>query len=87
MHNLIDLDDEPSSAAGSSSLDSRGELVDRFRLWRQDAIMQHLHETAIFWGDKVFTWTGKSPSPSLPTLVADVLLFAALSAFVMLNLS
>lgn len=36
----------------------QGELVDRFRLWRQDAIMQHLYETAIFWGDKVLTWTG-----------------------------
>jgi anaphase-promoting complex subunit 6 len=33
--------------------------VDRFRLWRHDAMMQHLYESAIFWGDKVLTWTGE----------------------------
>ncbi|KAF8322575.1 TPR-like protein [Clavulina sp. PMI_390] len=43
--------------SSSSDADQRGVLVDRFRLWRQDAIMQHLYETAIFWGDKVFSWT------------------------------
>lgn len=32
-------------------------IVDRMRLWRHDAMMQHLYETAIFWGDKVLSWT------------------------------
>lgn len=29
--------------------------------------MQHLYETAIFWGDKVLTWTGQI----LPTVSSD----------------
>lgn len=32
-------------------------IVDRMRLWRHDALMQHLYETAAFWGDKVLSWT------------------------------
>jgi len=32
-------------------------IVDRMRLWRHDAMTQHLYESAIFWGDKVLTWT------------------------------
>jgi len=32
-------------------------MVDRMRLWRHDALMQHLYETAAFWGDKVLSWT------------------------------
>ncbi|KAF8072071.1 hypothetical protein FPV67DRAFT_1483779 [Lyophyllum atratum] len=32
-------------------------MVDRMRLWRHDALMQHLYETAAFWGDKILTWT------------------------------
>ena len=34
------------------------DMVDSMRLWRHDAIMQHLHETAAFWGDKILSWTG-----------------------------
>ena len=37
------------------------DMVDSMRLWRHDAIMQHLYETAGFWGDKILTWTGTSP--------------------------
>ncbi|KAG9024750.1 anaphase promoting complex subunit cdc16 [Tulasnella sp. JGI-2019a] len=33
-------------------------IVDRMRLWRHDAMMQHLHGSAIFWGDKVLSLTG-----------------------------
>jgi hypothetical protein len=33
------------------------DAVDRMRLWRHDALMQHLYETAAFWGDKVVSWT------------------------------
>ncbi|KAG8688436.1 anaphase promoting complex subunit cdc16 [Ceratobasidium sp. 395] len=33
-------------------------IVDKLRMWRHDAMMQHLYDTAIFWGDKVLTWTG-----------------------------
>ncbi|KAF7794820.1 hypothetical protein EIP86_005962 [Pleurotus ostreatoroseus] len=32
-------------------------MVDRMRLWRHDALMQHLYDTAAFWGDKVVSWT------------------------------
>ena len=35
-------------------------IVDRMRLWRHDALMQHLYETAAFWGDKVLSWTSTS---------------------------
>lgn len=31
--------------------------VDRMRLWRHDAIMQHLYTTAAFWGDKILSLT------------------------------
>ena len=34
-------------------------MIDSMRLWRNDAIMQHLYETAAFWGDKILSWTGK----------------------------
>ncbi|KAF9027129.1 TPR-like protein [Hymenopellis radicata] len=27
------------------------------RLWRHDAMMQHLYETAAYWGDKILSWT------------------------------
>ncbi|KAI0034227.1 TPR-like protein [Vararia minispora EC-137] len=37
--------------------DSEWGIVDRMRLWRHDALMQHLYETASFWGDKVVSWT------------------------------
>ncbi|SJL04405.1 uncharacterized protein ARMOST_07771 [Armillaria ostoyae] len=32
-------------------------IIDRMRLWRHDAMMQHLYETAAFWGDKILSWT------------------------------
>ncbi|KDR76370.1 hypothetical protein GALMADRAFT_67732 [Galerina marginata CBS 339.88] len=32
-------------------------MVDRMRLWRHDALMQHLYDTAAFWGDKILSWT------------------------------
>ncbi|EEB94890.1 hypothetical protein MPER_06225, partial [Moniliophthora perniciosa FA553] len=28
-------------------------MIDRMRLWRHDALMQHLYDTAAFWGDKL----------------------------------
>lgn len=31
--------------------------VDRMRLWRHDALMQHLYSTAAFWGEKILSWT------------------------------
>ena len=44
-------------------------MVDRMRLWRHDALMQHLYDTAAFWGDKVLSWTSmfflSPPPPSL----------------------
>lgn len=44
--------------AQSSGEHSSWSAIDNMRLWRHDAIMQHLYETAAFWGDKVLSWTG-----------------------------
>jgi anaphase-promoting complex subunit 6 len=41
-------------------------MVDRMRLWRHDALMQHLYDTAAFWGDKIVSWTSASRSFNLP---------------------
>ena len=35
-------------------------MVDRMRLWRHDALMQHPFDSAAFWGDKILSWTSKS---------------------------
>lgn len=35
-------------------------MIDSMRLWRNDALMQHLYETAALWGDKILSWTGMS---------------------------
>lgn len=34
-------------------------MIDSMRVWRHDAIIQHLYETAAFWGDKILSWTGE----------------------------
>lgn len=44
-----------SSLASSSA--ATWTLTDRMRIWRNDALNQHLYTTAIFWGSKVFTKT------------------------------
>ncbi|KAF7327565.1 TPR-REGION domain-containing protein [Mycena kentingensis (nom. inval.)] len=41
----------------SSESSTEWNIIDRMRLWRHDALMQHLYETAAFWGDKVLSWT------------------------------
>ncbi|WRT68218.1 uncharacterized protein IL334_005194 [Kwoniella shivajii] len=38
--------------------DVNWSMIDSMRIWRHDAIMQHLYETAAFWGDKILSWTG-----------------------------
>src|SRR6185369_17249474 len=35
------------------------DLEDRLRLWRHDALMHNMYETAAFWGNKVTTRTRK----------------------------
>lgn len=37
--------------------DMEWTMVDRMRLWRHDAMMQHLYDTAAFWGDKILSLT------------------------------
>lgn len=44
-------------------------MVDRMRLWRHDALMQHLYDTAAFWGDKVLSWTSCVPPFFYPALL------------------
>jgi len=50
-------------------------MVDRMRLWRHDAMMQHLYETAAFWGDKILSWTSGSRAHLLAEKRANVALF------------
>jgi len=54
-----DADDE------SEYEDHEWGMVDRMRLWRHDALMQHLYDTACFWGDKVLSFTS-TPSLTFP---------------------
>ncbi len=44
---------------GEEEDDPTWEMIGRMRTWRHDAILQHLYETAAFWGDKIFSWTGE----------------------------
>jgi anaphase-promoting complex subunit 6 len=39
--------------------DKEWKMIDLMRVWRHDANLQHLHETAIFWGDKLLSLTGE----------------------------
>lgn len=39
--------------------DDRWGMIDSMRVWRNDAIIHHLYETAMFWGDKILSWTGR----------------------------
>ncbi len=41
--------------------DEEWTTIDRMRLWRHDALLQHLHSTAVFWGDKILSWTSETP--------------------------
>lgn len=49
-----DFDDDDAPREGWE------DMVEKMRTWRHDAMMQHLYETAAFWGDKVLSWTGQS---------------------------
>ncbi|QRV89813.1 cell division control protein [Ceratobasidium sp. AG-Ba] len=52
-----DKDDDVAFGEDEDDLND-WSIVDKLRMWRHDAMMQHLYDTAIFWGDKVLTWTG-----------------------------
>jgi anaphase-promoting complex subunit 6 len=58
-HPLADDGDEDTTFGEGEEDLGDWTIVDRLRMWRHDAMMQHLYDTAIFWGDKVLTWTGK----------------------------
>lgn len=45
-------------------------LIRRMRMWRQDAIIQHLYQTAVFWGDKILAWTSELRLLSLASTIA-----------------
>ncbi len=60
----IEVDADLGNEAGNDLEDMEEpnpswEMIGRMRTWRNDAIMQHLYETAGFWGDKILTWTGE----------------------------
>jgi hypothetical protein len=48
----------PDDEEEEEDVDPSWSMIARMRTWRHDAIHQHLYETAAFWGDKIFTWTG-----------------------------
>ncbi|KAH7920411.1 TPR-like protein [Leucogyrophana mollusca] len=48
---------QDSEAEADNDAEYEWGMVDRMRLWRHDALMQHLYETAAFWGDKILSWT------------------------------
>jgi hypothetical protein len=48
----------PDDEEEEEDVDPSWSMICRMRTWRHDAIHQHLYETAAFWGDKIFTWTG-----------------------------
>jgi hypothetical protein len=52
---LEDTEDEDDE---NDADDMSWGMIDSMRLWRNDAIIQHLYETAAFWGDKILSWTG-----------------------------
>jgi anaphase-promoting complex subunit 6 len=54
MGQADDADDADDEEEGSEL-----GMIDRMRLWRHDALLQHLYETAAFWGDKILSWTSK----------------------------
>jgi anaphase-promoting complex subunit 6 len=65
-----DSDDDPEQDGSQS-----WGMIDRMRLWRHDAMMQHLYETAAFWGDKILSWTSGSRAHLLAKKRANVALF------------
>lgn len=52
-------DGSSRAAEGDEGRGTNWGLVDSMRQWRQDAMLQHLYETAAMWGDKILSWTGK----------------------------
>jgi anaphase-promoting complex subunit 6 len=55
---------QDSDVDGDDDSEYEWGMVDRMRLWRHDALMQHLYETAAFWGDKIVSWTSELPTMS-----------------------
>lgn len=58
---LSEVMDEDGLGTSGDEFDDveRWGMIDSMRQWRQDAIMQHLYQTAAFWGDKLYSWTGE----------------------------
>ncbi|MBW0471067.1 hypothetical protein O181_010782 [Austropuccinia psidii MF-1] len=55
--NLSSHSHSDSSSQSGSSPSSDWSIIDRLRLWRDDARAQHLYQTAAFWGTKVYQLT------------------------------
>lgn len=57
QHELGSCSGEDEEDDSDNDDDLSWTLLDRMRVWRNDALTQHLYSTAIFWGSKVFTRT------------------------------
>ena len=64
-----DQDDADDEGDGDGGDGPEWGIVGRMRLWRHDALMQHLYDSAAFWGDKIVSWTSEYRRlfPSLST--------------------
>ena len=56
-HDSQEADMLSDEDAEEGSTEISWTLMDRMRIWRNDALNQHMYTTAIFWGSKVFTKT------------------------------
>lgn len=74
-HDMLGMDDDEYDEREEEEewVDPSWEMIARMRTWRHDAIHQHLYETAGFWGDKIFTWTGGSGGRPRPLFFAYML--------------
>lgn len=58
-----DQDDADDEGDGEDGDGPEWGIVGRMRLWRHDALMQHLYDSAAFWGDKIVSWTSGCSFP------------------------
>ncbi|PWN22456.1 TPR-like protein [Microstroma glucosiphilum] len=53
LSEVPESDELEMDAIGAEGSEGNQQLLQRLRLWRQDAMEHHLYDTAIFWGEKV----------------------------------
>lgn len=77
--------DESSFLGQSVDEGAPWTMVDRMRNWRNDAMTQHLYDSAKFWGGKVLGMTGAYPLPRYDAVVQKELTSALSQATRMMH--